>query len=125
MVDIRYPNMRADLCAYLDSLSDLHYQNYVWVQKHIPPSQDKFGDVIHFLYDDTKLSTAPFDCINTILRNQFEAEHIASLTLILDRIFEVYGLKLTDAEYMSKPEWKQVVELAAAAKRIICSAPDN
>lgn len=123
--NVKYPSMRADLCSYLSSLSDVTYQNHVWVQGHTPTSRDSFGDIIHFLYDDTKLAISSSDCMNTILQNQVEAEHIASLILILDKMFEVYGLKLTDAEYVSKPEWKQVVELAAAAKQMICSAPDN
>jgi hypothetical protein len=118
--NLKYPQMRANLCASLESLSDRDYQQRVWLRGEIEKSQDDLTEVANILYDDLGLSESPHSCIGEFLLNADEADHLGKLPSLLDRIFETHGLDLTDAAYVALPEWQQVIECAQAARRLIC-----
>ncbi|WP_373700935.1 hypothetical protein [Neisseria dentiae] len=115
------PNMRKELISYVDSLSDIDYQERVWVQKNFPSSNfyDDFDESIHFFYDDTSLSEDPFEYIGSILLNNQEAEAVSSLISALDDIFSKYGLHLSDKEYIELTEWIHVINAAKKLKLIL------
>ncbi|WP_018236021.1 hypothetical protein [Ensifer sp. BR816] len=76
---------------------------------------DELDYTIHFLYDDTELASDPESTIGVFLYDHREAEGIRSIIAAIDRVFEKYGLELSDAEYLSKLEWMQVVAAASKA----------
>jgi hypothetical protein len=119
---VKYPEMRADLCSFLKYLSDQDYQQSVWVREEPREEWVTFSDAVSFLFDDTKLSKAPYTCIGLFLLNRNEADHLTKLISVLGGIFERHGAMLDDAAYIALPEWQQVIEAAQAAKQLICPA---
>lgn len=45
-----------------------------------------------------------------------EAKVISKVTKTINAIFERYGLDLSDAEYIDKPEWSNVLKASAKAR---------
>lgn len=112
--------MRAELVDYLRGLSDKKYQYASWVIDHRPGGgHDQLDLSIHFLYDDTSLATNPESWIGAILYNKYEAQAVKHVTESIDKIFDKYGLNLTDKEYIEKPEWDEVIENAKKAYLIL------
>jgi hypothetical protein len=117
MTEIRYPARRKDFLHCIRSLADLPYQQKVWVrgEKHPGVEYDEFRHAVHFLFDDTDLSTDPHSDIGWFLRNANEADHVAAVVAALEVIFNKYGTEMSDAEYIALPEWQQVLHTAALA----------
>ena len=113
--ELTFPEMRTELIEYLQGLSDEKYQRIAWVEHSLEGKYDEFDLAVHFLYDDTKLSDNPDLYIGDILLNKDESDSIKCLAREIDIIFERYGLTLSDEEYISKPEWKNVVAKAKEA----------
>lgn len=112
MKSLRYPDMRANLHAFSQSLSDEAYQKKVWVDCERPASRDSFSDVVHFFYDDTTLAEHPDQWIGLILRDAAEVEAVRALTSAIDGIFAKLGTEETDEVYVHAPDWPQVVQSA-------------
>ena len=72
MKPIWYPDMRANLQAFSESLADEAYQKRVWVERQPSKTQDNFADVAHFFYDDTTLASDPDQCVGWFLRDALE-----------------------------------------------------
>jgi hypothetical protein len=121
MKEIRYPELRKELVEHLQALSDLGYQQRVWIGKGAEGSvqHDEFDYVVHFLYDDTQLAESPHATIGWILCDASEAELIAALVARIEAIFQKYGTDLTDAQYIRLPEWDAVVGAARIARDAI------
>jgi len=111
---MKYPDMRNELIDHLGELSNLSYQRACWVNKKCPEDikHDEFNYVVHFLFDDTTLSSEAEKWIGLCLRNDKEAESIKLICTEIDNIFKKYGHELTDAEYIELPEWQVVVDAA-------------
>lgn len=117
---LKYPWLREELISYLDGLANEQYQYDAWVAKKRPSGgYDELDYTIHFFYDDTDLACNPNSLIGEILIGAEEASAIGFLIKELDFLFEKYGTELTDSEYLSKEEWKAVVQAAKYAKQII------
>lgn len=114
---MKYPEMRKELIAYLSGLSNLQYQRDCWVNGNCPDGveHDEFDYVVHFLFDDTKLSSNPKSLIGYLLKNESEAILIQRLCQEIERIFEKYGTNLSDEEYMACHEWSTVISTARQA----------
>jgi hypothetical protein len=82
---------------------------------------DDFTEVVNILYDDLCLAEAPYAYIGGFLLNRNEADQLAKLMSLLDKLFEMHGKALTDAAYIALPEWPQVMQCAQAARRLICA----
>jgi hypothetical protein len=121
MKNIKYPEMRKELISCLESLSDIEYQQRVWVKKESfrDVEHDDFDCSVHFLYDDTDLASDPKSTIGLILCNDDEARKITDLVHEIDIIFDKYGTKLSDENYISLAEWKNVISKANEALIII------
>ncbi len=117
---LKYPDMRLDLCDFLEAFSDHDYQQSVWVRQEIRHEVVFLSDAVSFLFDDTKLAETPYACIGVFLLNQKEADELTKLISVLDDIFKKHGGMLDDAAYIALPEWQQVIERAQAARRLIC-----
>lgn len=113
--------MRAELLSCLEGLSDPAYQRSCWVEGKCPDGvkHDEFDYAIHFLFDDTELGSAPESCIGNFLINQKEAECIRKVCDAINHLFDRHGTELSDADYISCPEWEQVISTARDALRVI------
>lgn len=113
--------MRNELIDYLTSLSDVDYQRSVWVNGEVRDDvvHDELDYAVHFIFDDTCLGSNPAQAIGDILKDENEAKYIMSLVEEMEYIFEKYGNNLSDNEYISKPEWRGVLQAASDAKKII------
>lgn len=118
---IQYPEMRRELAKHLRVLADPEYQDRVWVRREMPPgvSYDDFDLVVHFFFDDTCLGDDPQRAIGVFLETDAEAQLVGAVAKAIDVLFDRYGLELTDGEYISRPEWKAVVESAELASAVI------
>lgn len=76
---------------------------------------DEFNYTVHFLYDDTDLATDPRSWIGVVLRGENEVIAISDVVKSIDKVFDKYGTRLTDAEYLAKPEWANVIESSKKA----------
>lgn len=118
--ELTYPEMRGELISHLRSLADPEYQVRVWVRGELAEGiqHDELDYVIHFIYDDTPLASNAASCVGWFLIDQREVAALENLVRKLDALFDEHGLNLTDAEYISKPQWGKVVESAADALAI-------
>ncbi|BAQ73830.1 uncharacterized protein POS17_2136 [Pseudomonas sp. Os17] len=113
---IEYPAMREELISYLEGLSSVDYQYNAWVSRANPDiGYDEFNYAVHFLYDDTDLANDPRSWIGIVLRGESEVAAISDVVNSIDRVFDKYGTCLTDAEYLTKLEWVDVVESSKRA----------
>lgn len=121
MADVKYPEMRTELIQHLQALSDVEYQQRVWVlgESDGATEHDEFDYAVHYIYDDTRLATDPASTIGTILRSDEEAGTVSKLVDAIDMIFQKYGTKLSDAEYIQLPEWDAVLKAAKEAASLI------
>lgn len=111
---LRYPNMRDILKGYLSDLSNLELQKSKWVA-----TDGDLDYAIHFLFDDTKLSDEPTKCIGWFLWDEREANAVFNVTVALDKLLNLYGVDLKDGDYISKPEWGEVVVAARKAIEVL------
>jgi hypothetical protein len=118
---VKYPWMRDELTAVLKSLSSREYQEKYWIGLEFDEKvkEDNFDLSVHFLYDDTELSEAPERTVGIILKDENEVVAIRRLVRAIDVVFERYGLNLSDAQYLQKPEWKAVIDSARDGLRVI------
>jgi hypothetical protein len=121
MMDVKYLDMRAELIQHLNALSDIDYQQRAWVlgRSEGDVVHDEFDYAVHFLYDDTHLASDPTSTIGWILRNDEEATEISKLIEAMEVVFQRYGTKLSDAEYIQLPEWTAVLTTAKNAASLI------
>lgn len=106
------PTMREELIWYVTVLSDKDFQRRRWVEI----GDNAFDFSVHFLFDDTQLASNPELYIGYILKDEEEAEAVQELCQAIDDIFDEYGTNLSDATYISLPEWTHVIEAARRAK---------
>jgi len=109
---IRFPDMRANLHGFSESLSDEAYQNQVWIEHQLSATRDSFTDVIHFFYDDTTLAEHPDQWLGLILRNASEVDAVKALVSAMDLLFAKMGTEEPDETYLRSADWPQVVTLA-------------
>lgn len=121
MSKISSPEQRRELLGNLHALSDPVYQQRVWVEG-LPlgsVQHDEFGYVVHFFFDDSTLKDDPHGNIGWMLVDATEARLVTDVINAMDAIFEKYGNRLKDSEYIALPEWVGVVEAAKAALSIM------
>lgn len=109
---LRYPEMRANLRAFTESLADEAYQKRTWIEHQPSAAYDTFTDVVHFFYDDTKLADDPDQCVGWFLRNAAEAGAVRALLSALDALFDELGTEQPDEAYLRAPGWPRVVRRA-------------
>ena len=112
MNQIRFPDMRANLHGFSESLSDEAYQTRVWIEHQPSATCDSFTDVVHFFYDDTTLAEHPDQWIGLILRNASEVNAVKALVSAMDSLFAKMGTEAPDETYRRSGDWPQIVILA-------------
>lgn len=123
MNKLKHPDMREELIQHLFALSDADYQYRVWVlggaDEKTGTIHDEFDYAVHFLYNDSLLASDPSSTVGWILRDQAEVMKISMLVERIEVIFQKYGTKLSDAEYIELPEWAAVLATAKDAADFI------
>jgi hypothetical protein len=114
---IEFPDMRLNVLDNVILLSDLSYQERVWVrhEKVNGVQYDAFSEVIHCLYDDSSFERDPRRTIGTLLFDENEAGLIKNTMDLIDELFDKYGRGLSDDEYIHKPEWPSIMASAENA----------
>lgn len=115
--------MRQELIGYLWGLSNLQYQKDCWVNNMCPDEveYDEFDYTVHFLFDDTQLSSNANSLIGFILKDESEAMSVQEVCQRISDIFDIYGTELSDREYISCSEWSTVIYAAKEAHNILAS----
>ena len=118
--EIQYPEMRNELVVSLRHLADRSYQERVWIRREFPSENfyDDFSETYETL-EDLGVLENPTACIGVTLKNQGEADALAGLALALTQLFDRYGYKLSDSEYLMRPEWDDVVAAAEVAYAMV------
>lgn len=123
MNKLKHPDMREELIQHLFALSDADYQYRAWVlggtDEKTGTIHDEFDYAVHFLYDDSLLANDPGSTVGWILRDHAEVMKILKLVESIEAIFQKYGTKLSDAEYIGLPEWAAVLATAKDAADFI------
>jgi hypothetical protein len=100
----------------LRSLSSAKYQAERWIRRERFGS---FGEVIHALFDDSGFDNGTRNSIGRLLFDEEEADGITGVMGLIDNLFAKYGKRLSDAEYIAKPEWPAIMEAAREALEIM------
>ena len=117
---VKYDMLRSALVVNLRNLADICYQERVWVRhEHEPDYVDSFDEVVHFFFDDTPLADDVAATIGDILQDEREAQAVKRVTHAIDTVLMVYGNDCSDSEYISYPEWGDVIKAAKAALNVI------
>ena len=111
---IQFPDLRANLIEYVYGLSNRQYQQDFWGKTLAENTNfyDDFDQAIHFLYDTLDLNNAPEQWLNLIFINEIEIQFTKNLINDLERLFQKYGLNLTDSEYQQTSQWEQILSSA-------------
>ena len=117
MTKIKYPEMRLNLQAYTNALANAEHQRTMWTNERRTAPWDNLTEIIHYFYDDTKLSSDPQDCVGVILYDAIEVEAVKRVTLAIDKVFSAYGTERLDTFYINVPEW---VDVISASERLQC-----
>lgn len=122
-MQIKYPSIRFELMRNLEKLSDLNYQNAVWVAQKYPVNIefDSFDLVVHFIYDDTSLGEDASGMLGITFIDEAEVRAFREVVGALDLLFEKHGTNLSDRDYIHKPEWVEVVKSARQALAVMRS----
>lgn len=122
---LKYLEMRVELLETLRSLADAEYQKKAWVNQDFPPGieYDEFDYAVHFIYDQAGLAEDPEGTIGLFVQDQQELEMIKAVVDALERVFQAVGMKATDEEYISCPEWSDVLKTAQKAMHVMKNKP--
>ena len=132
-VSLKSPHMREKLLENLMILADVEYQNQVWFEQEFPPSIDNdcwddfgvrliyFEFAFDFVYDETSLVENPEGAIGIFFKDEREVELIKAVLRAIEGVFVTVGIDATDQEYISCPEWKDVLEAASKALQVMNS----
>ena len=117
---MKYPTMREELIDYLEGLSDKQYQLDCWVGGNYPEGvgHDELDYAVHFLFDDTSLSSKPAIHIGGILRDRNEANKVKAVCDALKNIIDALG-DATDEQYVLCDDWVNVLEAAESALKVL------
>ncbi|WP_152969541.1 SCO4402 family protein [Paracidovorax avenae] len=119
----KYPFLRRELLMSVQALSDKDYQREAWVNRKFPPGieWDSLSVAVDFLFNDSGLSDDPAGAIGLFLLDN-EIHGVIEMIKRMDIVFEKYGDHCSDLEYISKPEWDDVV---MAAKTLLAIIVEN
>lgn len=117
---LQYPEMRVELLNTIRSLADAEYQRKAWVNQDFPPGKyDEFDYAVHFLYDHAGFAEDSEGTIGLFVKERQELEMIKAVVDALERVFQALGMEATDEEYISCPEWLDVLNAAQRAWQVM------
>jgi hypothetical protein len=115
MKTLRFPALRPNITVALMSLADTELQRRVWLGRGLPELGKcaSFGDVVHNIYDDTAVGDNLERSIGEVLYDQAEADSLRQITSRIDLMFDKYGGRLPDKDYLNKSEWPEIVDASS------------
>lgn len=113
---IKYPDMRNNVVASLESLSDFEYQRTQWLD---PKVFDNLDLTINILYDDFEILPNPESKVGIVIR-QVEVQPLRDLDSRLGPMIDDLG-DVGDEVYLRDPRWPAVVEAAKRALAVFRS----
>jgi hypothetical protein len=113
---VEFPSMRRDVMSSLAGLSDVEYQQRVWIRREYPQPgyYDDLRANIALLYDDREVLPSPADSIGSILLPGDEIPRLAALAVVLDDLIDSHE-SIVDSVFMADPRWNDVLRLSALA----------
>lgn len=122
---VKYPAMRNEILGALEALSDLEYQQTVWINRQFPTPTyyDDFDMAIHTLYDDTGLGDDVRSEVGLTLRDEAEARLVQEVLVALEEVFSECGVDSEFEVVRASRNWPKVVSAAAAALTQLRAAP--
>jgi hypothetical protein len=114
--DVEFPAMRREVLASLAALSDVEYQERVWVQREYPRLNyyDDLTQNVHVLYDDCQVLPDPSSRLWAVLLPGDELDRLLELDRALGPLIRELG-EAADAEYIADPRWSAVTFAAGRA----------
>ena len=109
-MDLKHPWNRETLVEYLRELADHEQQKREWL-----PGLGSFDYIVHFLFDDQE----PHDALGAYLRTPEEVAAVVAVYDAIDRVLNLYGTELQDQEYVTKPEWSNVITASRSALELL------
>ena len=119
LADLKHLEKRSELLHTLEELSDPEYQRLNWVEGRSGNPWVSFDEIVHFFFDDTDLGDDAGTEIGFTLLDEAEANVVSAVTSALDSLLKLRGTKLTDAQYITSPEWQGIVDRARHAAALI------
>jgi len=116
VTEVAHPYLRDEILDAIRELADPEHQRVVWPR---PIYLESFDEVIHWLYDDTRVFDDPEGSIGYYLRNPHEARVMHPLRRALDTLLDALGGDLTDEEYVASPLWNPVLDAARTALAVL------
>lgn len=111
---VKYPEMRAEVEAALQSLSDSDHQLTRWGR--VVEGVDYYDDLdlnIHTLYDDCRVLPDPASAVPEVLLDS-DVVALSRLAETLGPIIDELGDR-PEEEYLADPRWPSVLKAASAA----------
>lgn len=116
---IKYPGVRTQVLAAVESLSDRAYQERVWIRHELPHPgyYDELDLTIHSLFDDSTVLPDPTTAVGTVIHPD-EVEPLTELGAVFGPLIDDLGDQ-PDAVYLADPRWDDVVRSAAKAWQVM------
>ena len=109
---------RAAQCR-IESLTNLDYQQHVWIENAAPKVSDCFDDVIAFLFDladlEDDLPENNLPNIGIFFYDEAEALAVSQVIRVVNTVLDEQGLEASDLEYMHSRHWPEVLQTAQQA----------
>jgi len=115
---------RNALIEYLSNLANREYQEQVWINRMMPQGveYDDISEVIHFLYDDTRIAAEPNEMVGVYFRDSRELEAMKTLIMQLDVALENIDIIHTPVrEFIDNENWTNVIHAAQNALAVFNS----
>lgn len=116
VTEVEFPLMRREVMTALAALTDLEYQQRVWIERIYPTETyyDDFDANIHTLFDDCRVLPQPESQLRTILYSGDEIPRLRQLGEILNRLLDARR-GAPDAEYINDAAWPEMARVAGLA----------
>jgi hypothetical protein len=120
---IEFPGMRRNFILGVQHISDKKMQKAHWVKESAK----------HFFWDNLRekldildiLDNKSFkNAIDSIFKNQEEANIARQLAVTLDKTLDKIGIEQPDSAYLNSPLWNDVVEAAKHAYEVLMKDED-
>ncbi|MFE9220617.1 hypothetical protein ACFYN3_30315 [Streptomyces lavendulae] len=119
-VNVRLPDMRAEVVGAVRALSDPEHQRLVWIECKYP-SEGYFEDLtinVNIL-DDAAVLDHPHTTIGYTLASEEEAAAMSRLAECLDIVLRSAGEGAADQQIIADPLWANVVDAARSALHLL------
>ena len=120
MNQVVHPEMRAQVISCLSSLSDIEYQQRVWVRREYP-RENFYDDLwvnVGLLFDTSLVLEAPRDRVGDILVDDSEAVAMERLAGHLAPLIAKLG-DADESDYLAQPAWQDVLAAARDAEKLL------